>query len=69
LGFYDPVEEVDRNLGTHTGMLRIGNDRNERWTMAPALAKPERILATINHVDSTMVHTAYRPEGGASGLG
>lgn len=69
LGFYDPVEEVDKNLGTHTGMLRIGNDRSERWTMAPALADPERILATINHVDSTMVHTAYRPEGAAGGLG
>ncbi|KFX69065.1 electron transporter SenC [Pseudomonas taeanensis MS-3] len=69
LGFYDPEPEVDRNLGTHTGMLRIGNDRSERWTMAPALAEPERILATINHVDSTMVHTAYRPVAAASGLG
>jgi protein SCO1 len=69
LGFYDPDPEVDRNLATHTGMLRVGNDRNERWTMAPALAEPERIITTINHVDEAMVHTVYRGAEGASRLG
>lgn len=69
LGFYDPVPEVDSNLSTHTGMLRIGNDRNQRWTMAPALAEPERIIATINHVDGAMVHTAYMGGGAAVHLG
>lgn len=69
LGFYDPVPEVDSNLATHTGMVRIGNDRNQRWTMAPALAEPERIIATINHVDNAMVHTAYMGEGAAVRFG
>ncbi|UTW07880.1 SCO family protein [Pseudomonas benzenivorans] len=69
LGFYDPDPEVDRNLTTHTGMLRVGNDRNERWTMAPALADPERIITTINHVDNAMVHTVYRSEQDAARLG
>ncbi len=68
LGFYDPDPRVDANLATHTGMLRIGNDRNERWTMAPALGDPERILATNNHVDDARVHPAYR-DAGASRLG
>ncbi|MDH4566949.1 SCO family protein [Pseudomonas sp. BN414] len=59
LGFYDPVPEVDGNLASHIGMLRIGNDRTNRWAMAPALCDAERIIATINHVDTAMVATAY----------
>ncbi|AYF87672.1 SCO family protein [Pseudomonas sp. JS3066] len=51
LGFYDPEPEVDRDKNSHSGMLRIGNDRIERWTMAPALGSPEQILGTIDHVD------------------
>lgn len=58
LGFYDVNPTVDGNLANHSGMVRIGNDVYERWTMAPALAEPEQILATINHVDSRAVHTA-----------
>ncbi|MDH4567308.1 SCO family protein [Pseudomonas sp. BN414] len=58
LGFYDVNPEVDGNLANHSGMVRIGNDVYQRWTMAPALAEPEQILATINHVDSRAVHTA-----------
>jgi protein SCO1/2 len=50
--------QVDANLANHSGMVRIGNDVYERWTMAPALAEPEQILSTINHVDSRAVHTA-----------
>ncbi|MCY1354917.1 hypothetical protein D9M69_413160 [compost metagenome] len=59
LGFFDPVPEVDENLSTHTGMLRIGNDRTQRWTMAPALCDAKRIITTINHVDTRMVTTRY----------
>ncbi|MCY1302493.1 hypothetical protein D9M70_521510 [compost metagenome] len=59
LGFYDPVPEVDENLSTHTGMLRIGNDRIQRWTMAPALCEAKRIISTINHVDTGMVATRH----------
>jgi protein SCO1/2 len=58
LGFYDVNPQVDANLANHSGMVRIGNDVYERWTMAPALAEPEQILSTINHVDSRAVHTA-----------
>ncbi|TWC34661.1 protein SCO1/2 [Pseudomonas sp. SJZ079] len=54
LGFSDPDPQVDRDQTTHTGMLRIGNDAFQRWTMAPALAEPRQILATINHVSRTL---------------
>lgn len=57
LGFYDRDPVVDGDKSTHTGMVRIGNDKYDRWTMSPALAEPEQILATINHVDLAMVYT------------
>ncbi|MBD2840452.1 SCO family protein [Pseudomonas sp. JM0905a] len=66
MGFYDPVPEVDANLATHTGMVRIGNDATKRWTMAPALCDAERIITTINHVDRRMVETAYPHDRRAS---
>jgi protein SCO1 len=57
LGFYDRDPVIDGDKSTHTGMVRIGNDKYDRWTMSPALAEPEQILATINHVDLAMVYT------------
>jgi protein SCO1/2 len=51
LGFYDIDPEVDRNLASHTGLVRMGNDNYQRWTMAPALTGIQHILATLNHVD------------------
>lgn len=57
LGFYDRDLVVDGDKSTHTGMVRIGNDKYDRWTMSPALAEPEQILATLNHVDRVMVYT------------
>ncbi|MCY1541606.1 hypothetical protein D9M68_773070 [compost metagenome] len=57
LGFYDVDPLVDSDIANHSGILRIGNDAYERWTMAPALAEPEQILSTINHVDRAVVHT------------
>jgi protein SCO1/2 len=60
LGFYDPDPVLDGDKTTHTGMVRIGNDAYDRWTMAPALGGPDSILATINHVDSAVRHTGSR---------
>jgi protein SCO1/2 len=54
LGFFDLNPVVDGDKATHTGMVRIGNDGYDRWTSASALAKPEQIVATINHVDRSL---------------
>ncbi|WP_137885850.1 SCO family protein [Pseudomonas sp. 2FE] len=62
LGFYDINPLVDGNKANHSGILRIGNDADQRWTMAPALADPEQILATINHVDKAVVLTGISAE-------
>jgi protein SCO1/2 len=59
LGFFDPDPLVDGDTASHTGAVRIGNDRYQRWTMAPALAEPDQIVATLNHVDRRIVYTAY----------
>ena len=44
LGFVDLDPEVDRDLRSHTGMLRAGNDALDRWIACPAWA-PARQLA------------------------
>lgn len=47
LGFVGDTEAVDADINQHTGMVRIGNERLERWTMAPALGSHRQILRTI----------------------
>lgn len=49
LGFFDPDPVVDADLRQHTGMLRIGHDRRDRWSMLPALAAPRQILNSISN--------------------
>ncbi len=51
LGFFDPDPAVDKQAARHVGMVRIGNDAFNRWSMAPALAMPEQIVSSILHVD------------------
>ncbi len=48
LGFYDPNPEVDSDGAQHTGMLRIGNDKLQRWLMCPALAEPSAIVRSVS---------------------
>lgn len=58
LGFYDIEEDVDNVKENHTGMVRVGYDARKRWSMAPTLADPTQIMATINHLDPKIVHTS-----------
>ena len=59
LGFVDLVPEVDRDLRSHTGMLRAGNDALDRWISCPAWA-PARQLAQ----SALWIGLASRPAGG-----
>jgi protein SCO1/2 len=61
LGFYDPDPAVDAIRTQHANMIRIGNAAYDRWTMSPGLVRPEQIIATINHVDRSVTHTAHLP--------
>ncbi|WP_225984469.1 SCO family protein [Noviherbaspirillum aerium] len=49
LGFFDPDPVIDADLRQHTGMLRIGHDGRDRWSMLPALASPRQILNSISN--------------------
>ena len=47
LGFYDSDPVADADLSRHTGMLRIGNLRARRWSMAPTLASTRQLVSAI----------------------
>ncbi|MCJ7800012.1 MAG: SCO family protein, partial [Polaromonas sp.] len=38
LGFFNDDPRIDADLANHTGMVRIGNEALDRWTMLPALS-------------------------------
>jgi protein SCO1/2 len=48
LGFYTLDAAADADLKQHTGMLRIGHDARDRWSMIPALATPRQIVNAIS---------------------
>jgi len=48
LGFYTLDTAADADLKQHTGMLRIGHDARDRWSMIPALATPRQIVNSIS---------------------
>jgi protein SCO1 len=47
LGFFNDNPAIDSDLANHTGMLRLGNEPLDRWSMMPALARPEQIARNI----------------------
>ena len=59
LGFFDREIALDKVKENHTGMVRIGNDALNRWSMAASLSDPQQIMATINHLDPKTVHTFH----------
>jgi protein SCO1/2 len=44
---------LDFNLEQHTGMVRIINDRMDRWSMCPTLATPSQIVEAIRWAEPT----------------
>lgn len=47
LGFYNDDPVIDADLNQHTGMVRVGNERLDRWAMCPALGSPKQTARTI----------------------
>lgn len=47
LGFFDPDPAVDADLAQHTGMVRIGNEALDRWSMMPSLLAPAKLARSI----------------------
>lgn len=47
LGFYTADPVIDADLKQHTGMVRIGHDGRDRWSMIPAQAPAQQIVSSI----------------------
>ena len=50
LGFFNDDPLIDADLNQHTGMLRIGNEKLDRWAMSPALGSPKQIARALLHL-------------------
>jgi protein SCO1/2 len=47
LGFYDIDPAIDAELSQHTGMIRFGDERRDRWAMMPAQSAASQIARSI----------------------
>lgn len=47
LGFFDRDAERDARLSEHTGMVRMGREAFDRWTMMPGLTSPAQLVKSI----------------------
>jgi protein SCO1/2 len=47
MGFYDTDPVADADITNHTGILRIGNARRDRWLMTPTVIPTQQIVRSI----------------------
>ena len=50
LGFFNDDPRIDADLANHTGMVRVGNEKLDRWFMLPALSAPGQMARAILQV-------------------
>ena len=50
LGLFNSDPKVDADRTQHTGMIRIGNEAFNKWSMTSVLCKPERIMEMIERM-------------------
>ena len=50
LGYVDPDPVADRDVATHIGIVRFGNEAREWWGACPGLAAPGRLVESIASV-------------------
>jgi protein SCO1/2 len=53
MGFASTEPAVDRILDNHTGLLRYGNDRLDRWGGVPGLARAAWIAKAVTSIAAT----------------
>jgi protein SCO1 len=51
LGFVDPDPVLDRDKSTHTGMVRVGNEKYDQWAGCAALGPVDQIVESILWMD------------------
>ena len=50
LGYVDPDPAADRDVSTHVGMVRYGNEARQLWGACPGLAEAGRLVESIASV-------------------
>ena len=50
LGFFNDDPTIDADLANHTGMVRVGNEKLDRWFVLPALGVPGQMARAILQV-------------------
>ena len=50
LGFDDIDPVLDADIFQHAAMLRIGEEKLDRWAMTAAMLQPEHLVTAINRV-------------------
>ena len=50
LGFFNDDPTIDADLASHTGMVRVGNEKIDRWFVLPALGSPSQMARAILQV-------------------
>ena len=65
LGYVDPDPEVDKDLSTHIGVLKYGNEPLQRWGGCPGMTDPEYIAEMIGWVDWPKNQESRKAKGGA----
>jgi len=50
LGFYNLNPDVDKDPNQHTGMVRIGNDKLDRWCVMPGMLSAKQIAYAVRNL-------------------
>ena len=50
LGFFSRDPEVDKDPISHTGMVRIGNDKLDRWCVMPGMLSAKQIAYAVRNL-------------------
>ena len=50
LGFYDTDPVADADIRNHTGVLRIGNVKLDRWMMMPNRSRASLVVRAIENI-------------------
>lgn len=47
LGFYDSDPVADKDINNHTGVLRVGDDKRNKWFMTPIISPARQLVHSI----------------------
>jgi protein SCO1/2 len=52
LGFVEADPELDKQKSAHTGLIRYGNEKLDRWSACPAMTNPSEIVQNLSWLEA-----------------